>query len=162
MLGLSVLRRDTVVGLGLTREHRHEGDVAQSSRSRHQNTHKHGNHTENHRALRMVRKCVQHLRPGKNVKANQQNIVGEQHESGELVGNFGMAKSVIAKVADVLDLGILHDVLVHGDGSDPEKNAGSNHGDDTGDPAENGEGPSLGHDGETNLVAAEEPGGLLP
>ena len=71
--------------------------------------------------------------------------------------------SVVA-VVDRLGMGGIayHDELVHGYRGDPEEDAGYDHGDDAGNPAQHAERPRLRHDGETDLVAGEQPGGLLP
>lgn len=42
-----------------------------------------------------------------------------------------------ARLTYVLDFGILHDILVHGDGRDPEQHTSDDHGDDTWDPPQN-------------------------
>lgn len=44
---------------------------------------------------------------------------------------------------NVLDLRVLHDVLVHGEGSDPEESAGHNHGNDAGYPSQYAEGDPM-------------------
>ena len=101
----------------------------------------------------MVRESVEHLGRGKYVEAHEHDVVGEQHEPGELIGDLAVAEGVVSKVADVLDLGIFHDVPVHRHGGDPEQNTGPHHGDDTRDPSQDRERPCLSHDSETYLVA---------
>jgi hypothetical protein len=39
------------------------------------------------------------------------------------------------ELTDIPDLRVLHDELVHGDGGDPEENAGEDHGDYSWNPA---------------------------
>ena len=40
---------------------------------------------------------------------------------------------------NVVDLRVLHNELVHGDGSDPKQDSGENHGDDSWDPSQDTE-----------------------
>ena len=68
----------------------------------------------------MVRQRIQNLSPRQDMEADEQYIVGKQHETSKLVGDLALAEGVVSKVADVADLRVLHDKLVHGDGSDPE------------------------------------------
>jgi len=96
------------------------------------------------------------------VETDKEDVVGQEHKSGEVVGDHALAKDVVSKIANVFDLRMFHNVLVHGDGGDPEKNTGDDHGDDTGYPSENRQRPCLSHNGKTDLVTAEKPGGLLP
>ena len=134
----------------------------QRPRSGHDDTHEHDDNREDDSALRMIRQGVEDLGAGENVEANQQDVVGEQHEARPLVSNSAFAEDVVAKVADVSDLGVLHDVLVHGNRGDPEEDASADHGDDAGNPTKYRKRPSLSHDGKTDLVTAEQPGCLLP
>lgn len=110
----------------------------------------------------MITQSIENLCASQDVESDKQDIIRQQHKRSKVVGNPALAECVVAKVANILDLRVLHDELVHGDGGDPEENAGAEHGEDAGDPAEDGEGPGLGHDGETDLVATEKPGGFLP
>ena len=98
------------------------------------------------------------------METNQQDVVSQQHEAGKDVGRLAFAEDIVAKVTccggrrarvslsipsqgsegrwreelltDVFDLRVLHDVLVHGEGSDPEESAGHNHGNDAGYPSQ--------------------------
>ena len=115
------------------------------------------------------------------MESNQHDIVGEQHESSELVSDSAFSKSVISEVADVLDLGVLHDVFVHCHRRDPEENASTKHCEDTWHPSENPgkeldsllhvlklmaknlrERPRLSHDCKAHLVTCKKPSGFLP
>lgn len=73
------------------------------------------------------------------MEADKHDVVCEQHEGGEMVSNPTLSKDVVAKVADVSDLRVEHDVFVHGQRGDVEENAGDDHGDDTGNPTQNGQ-----------------------
>ena len=75
------------------------------------------------------------------MEADEEDVVGEQHEGGEVVGNAALAEDVVSKVADVHDLRVFHDELVHGDGGDPEESAGNKHGEDTWYPSKHGQRP---------------------
>lgn len=143
-------------------EHGHEGDVLEGAGDGHDDAHERGNDGKDNGALAVVAEGVEHFCTGEDVEADEHDVVGEQHESRELVGDIALAKGVVAKVDNVLDLGVLHDELVHGERGDVKEQAGDDHGDDTGHPAEDGEGPGLGHDGEADLVAGEQPRGFLP
>jgi len=56
---------------------------------------------------------VEDLCSSQDVETNQHDVVGQQHESSKLVCDPALSECVVAKVADVSDLGILHDKLVH-------------------------------------------------
>jgi hypothetical protein len=61
-------------------------------------------------------------------------VVQEQHDGGEFVRDAALSKRVVAKVADVFYLRVLHYEFVHGEGGDVEEDTGDKHGDDAGDP----------------------------
>lgn len=109
--------------------------MAQGARNRHDNADQHADDRENDGALRVVGQGVEDFGTGEDVETDQEDVVGEQHESGELVGDARLAKCVVSKVADVSDLGVFHDEFVHGHGGDPEEDPGADHGDDTGHPS---------------------------
>ena len=85
----------------------------------------------------MVAEGVEHLGAGQDVEANEHDVVSEQHECSEVVCDHALAKDIVTEVADVVDLGVLHDELVHRDRGDPEKGACQQHCDYAGYPAEN-------------------------
>lgn len=66
-------------------------------------------------ALRVIREGIEDFGAGEDVKADEHDVVQKQHDGRELVRNLALAESIIAEIADVLDLGILHDELPHGD-----------------------------------------------
>jgi len=86
----------------------------------------------------MITQRVQYFRSGQDMKPDEQDIIRQQHESGKLVSDPGFAESVVAEVANIFDLRVLHDEFVHGEGGDVEEDAGNEHGDYAGDPAEDG------------------------
>jgi hypothetical protein len=47
------------------------------------------------------------------VEADEEDVVGQQHESREFVCDATLSKGVVSKVADVLDLRVLHDEFPH-------------------------------------------------
>jgi hypothetical protein len=73
------------------------------------------------------------------MEADQENVVREQHEAGEFICNFASSEGVVAEIADVFDLGVLHDEFVHRDARNPETDSSDNHSDDAGNPSEYGE-----------------------
>jgi hypothetical protein len=73
------------------------------------------------------------------VKADEHDVIEEEHDGGEFVGDFGLAEGVVAEVADVFDLRVLHDEFVHGQGCDVEEHASDDHGDYARYPAEDAE-----------------------
>lgn len=144
------------------REHGHERDVVEGARGRHDHAHHGRDDGEDDGARAVVREGVEDLGPGEDVEANEQDVVGQQHEARELVGHARLAAGVVGKVADVFDLGMLHDEPVHGERGDPEEDAGHGDRQHAGQPTEDGERPRLRHDGEAHLVAGEQAGRLLP
>lgn len=105
----------------------------------------------------MAGEGVQNLCASKDVETNKQDVVGQEHEGSEVVGGVTLAEDVVAEIADVLDLRVFHDVVVHSDGGDPEKSARDEHGDESGYPSEDRQRPGLSHNGKTDLVATEQP-----
>jgi hypothetical protein len=73
------------------------------------------------------------------MEPNEEDVVGKQHESAELISNAVLAKDIVAEIADVLNLRVLHDVFVHGNGCEPEENSSENHCDYSGHPSEDSE-----------------------
>ena len=149
-------------GHGGRAEHGHERDVFEGPGHAHEDAHQGHDDGEDDGAEAVVRERVEDPGAGEDVEADQEDVVGEEHEARELVGDAGSPERVVPEVADVSDLGVLHDEFPHGHRRDPEQETRADHGEDPGDPAEDTEGPGLCHDGEADLVADEEPGGFLP
>ena len=63
-------------------------------------------------------------------------MTNSSQSQNPITGNMGRE----GVPTNVPDLRVLHDVLVHGEGGDPEESAGHNHGDDAGHPSEHAEG----------------------
>lgn len=143
-------------------EHGHEGDVLEGSRNGHNNAHDRNDDAEDDGTHAVIGEGIDDLGAGKDVETDQQDVVGKEHESGEVVCNHGFAKDFVAEVADVFDVRVLHDITMHRDTCRPEDGATDQHRQDTRDPSQNREGPRLGHDGKTDLVTAEQPSSLLP
>lgn len=110
----------------------------QRPRHTHHNPHNRDNDRKDDGTHTMITQRVQYFRSGQDMKPNEQDIIRQQHESGKLVSDPGFAESVVAEVANIFDLGVLHDEFVHGEGGDVEQDAGNEHGDYAGDPAEDG------------------------
>ncbi len=55
----------------------------------------------------MIAQRIEDLRAGQDVEANEHDVIGQEHETRELVGNLALAEDVIAKVADISDLWVL-------------------------------------------------------
>lgn len=110
----------------------------------------------------VIRECVEDLGTSKDVETNEENVVGEQHEPGELVSKLAFAEGVVAKVTDVLDLGILHDEFPHRVGRNPEERPRNKHGNDPWDPTENHQRPGLSHDSQADLVSKQQGRRFLP
>jgi hypothetical protein len=96
------------------------------------------------------------------VKADEKDVVREQHKPAELIGNSAFAKSVVSKITcfrakmisfdgpemlkrssggnyrltNILNLRVLHDEFVHGNGGDPEEDTGEDHSDDSWNPSQ--------------------------
>lgn len=111
--------------------------MLESSWERHDDAHDHDNGSEADGTHGVVGQGVEDLGASENVKADEEDVVGEQHESSELVRKTALAKGIVSKVANISDLRVFHDELVHGDGGDPEKNAGNDHCDYSWYPSEN-------------------------
>lgn len=88
--------------------------MAQSPRNGQNDAHEHRDDGKDDCAQGMIGKRVQDLGAGEDVEADEKDVVGEQHEGGEVIGNSTLAKDVVSKVADISDLWIYHDELVHG------------------------------------------------
>lgn len=54
------------------------------------------------------------------VGVRRTDVVEQQHDSSEFVGELALAKCVVSKVADVFDLRVFHDEFVHGQRGDVE------------------------------------------
>jgi len=128
--------------------------MAQSPWYGHHNTHEHHDDRKDDRAQRVIRQGVEDLGTGKDVEADENNVVGEQHEPRECIGNSALSKGVVSKITychqfggareafirpngrtNIHDLRMLHDELVHGHGCDPEEDTSDDHGDNSGDPS---------------------------
>lgn len=83
----------------------------------------------------MVGEGIEDLGGGEDVEANKEDVVGEEHEAAELVGEPVLAKDVVSEVADVFYLRVAHDVFVHCDRGEPEEETGEYHGDDSWNPS---------------------------
>ena len=59
---------------------------------------------EEHRAKGVIAKRVDNLSPSKNVKADQHNVVQQQHHTSKLVRELASAAGVVCEVADIFDL----------------------------------------------------------
>ena len=70
------------------------------------------------------------------MESNEQDIVGQQHEPRKLISYSALAKSVIPEIANVFDLGMLHNEFVHGHRSNPEQDASDDHDDDSWNPSQ--------------------------
>jgi predicted transcriptional regulator len=46
----------------------------------------------------LLRQRVEDLGTGKDVKADQKDVVGEQHEASECVSNSALSKGVVSKI----------------------------------------------------------------
>jgi hypothetical protein len=72
--------------------------MAQSPWEGHYNTDYHRDDRKDNRAQRVVRQRVEDLSTGKDVKADQKDVVGEQHEASECVSNSALSKGVVSKI----------------------------------------------------------------
>lgn len=77
------------------------------------NAHQHYNDGEDDSALRMIAEGVEHFGAGEDMEADEEDIVGKQHESSKLVCDLAVPTGIVCEVADVLDLRIPHDELMH-------------------------------------------------
>ena len=87
----------------------------------------------------MIRQGIEDLGAREDVEADQQDIVRKQHRSREFIRETALVARDICEIANVLDLRVFHDELVHGDGCDPKQYAGENHRDDAWHPSQHGE-----------------------
>ncbi len=85
----------------------------------------------------MIGERIEDFGAGENMETDEHDVVEEQHDCGEFIGNLALAEDVVAEIANVFDLGVLHDVFVHSNGGDPEERASHEHGDDTRNPSQN-------------------------
>jgi hypothetical protein len=46
----------------------------------------------------VIRQGVKDLGTGKDVEANKDDVVGEQHEAGEFISNSALPKGVVSKI----------------------------------------------------------------
>lgn len=72
--------------------------MAQSPGEGHDNTHYHRDDRKDNRAQRVVRQRVEDLGTGKDVEADQKDVIGEQHEGSECVSNPALSKGVVSKI----------------------------------------------------------------
>lgn len=49
------------------------------------------------------------------METDKEDVVGEQHESSELVRDSALSEDIVTEVTDISDLRVLHDEFVHGD-----------------------------------------------
>lgn len=94
----------------------------------------------------MIRQRIEDFGASKDMETNQHDIVGEQHESSELICDLALSKGVVSEVADIPDLWVFHDEFVHRERSDVEEYPSEYHCDDSRYPAQNGKRPCLCHD----------------
>lgn len=80
-------------------------------------------------------------------KANQHDVIQQQHDCCKLIRDFALAKCIVAKVADVLDLRVLHDEFVHCQRSDIKQDPAQYHSDDSGYPSK-----------DTSIISIEQRG----
>ena len=80
-------------------EHGHEGNVLQCSRDGHDNTHDGGDGREGDGAEGVIGQGVEDLGGGEDVETDEEDIVGEQHEPGELVRDLALSEGIVTKVA---------------------------------------------------------------
>lgn len=110
----------------------------------------------------MIRQSIENLGPGKDVEAYQNDVVREQHKSSEFISKSSLSKGIVSEITycpatiislrltsrgrdppkdrkgrltDISDLRVLHDEFVHSNGSDPEKDTGEDHGNNTRTPS---------------------------
>jgi hypothetical protein len=95
---------------------------------------------------------VEDLGAGKDMETNKKDVVGEQHETSELISKSSSSKGFISKITygghssvlgtlgtetaiirlqswltDVFDMRMLHNELMHSNGGDPECSTGDKH-----------------------------------
>ena len=46
----------------------------------------------------MIRQGIEHLGTGEDVKANEKDVVGEQHKSGEFICNSTLSKRIVSEI----------------------------------------------------------------
>lgn len=81
------------------------------------------------------------------MEADEEDVVGQKHETSPLVGNPAPSENLVSKITclglisfvrrfggqpvltNIFDLGVLHDELPHGEGGDVEENTRADHGD---------------------------------
>ena len=71
----------------------------QGSWSRYHDTHQHHDDRKDDRALRVIRQGVQDLGTGKDVKADEENVIGHQHEARKCISNSTLTKCIVSKIA---------------------------------------------------------------
>lgn len=96
-------------------EHAHERNMLECARDRHDDTHNGHNDREDNSTHTVIAERIQNLCSRQDVEANEQDIVGQQHEPSKLISKFTLSKGKISKVADIPDGRVLHDELVHRD-----------------------------------------------
>ena len=101
----------------------------------------------------MIRKSVEDLGTGKDVEADEHDVIEKQHDASEFIGDSALSKGVVPEITyitvsssdfqgllshklmycltDIHNLRVLHNEFVHGNGGDPEEDTGENHGDNT-------------------------------
>jgi len=61
-------------------------------------------YVEDDRTLRMIAQRIEDFRARQNVEADEHDVVGQKHETRELVSDLAFPEDVVAKIADVSDL----------------------------------------------------------
>ena len=62
------------------------------------NAHEHDDDGKDDSALRVVRKGIEDLRAGQDMEANEEDIVGEQHEAAEFVCYLALSKCIRSEI----------------------------------------------------------------
>ena len=64
----------------------------------HHDTHQRHDDGKDDSAQRVIRQSVEDLGTSKDVEADKKDVVGEQHEPAEFIGNSTLSKGVISKI----------------------------------------------------------------
>jgi hypothetical protein len=73
--------------------------VTKGSWDRKDDSHQCANDGKDNGAKGMIRKSVDDLGGGQDMETDEDDVVGEEHESAELVSNSALAKNVVSKIA---------------------------------------------------------------
>lgn len=72
--------------------------MAQRPWQGHHDTYQHRDDRKDDSAQRVIGQCVEDFCPGKDVEADQKDVVGEQHEPGEFISDLALPKGVVSKI----------------------------------------------------------------